>query len=369
MQSPRESFVPPIDPAVVGVSMSAVDSQISELLTCMEALERSLAACTALKGSAAGHSLQDAIVELRGVFQEQSGASTETLTQRNLASGEKRAMSDPARKRSEKELLVECPIECTNEPVGRIMPLSARVDGTTRPLILVAEDNLVNQKVAVLQLKELGYAMDIVANGNEAIAAAASKEYSLILMDCQMPAKDGFEATRAIRRFEKEKSRRVPIIALTASAVEGDRERCLAAGMDDYISKPVTPQKLKEAIERWLPSASVDTHKAIDVEALKREAGDDIAREILEVFMSSSRSILREIEQAICSENTKVVRATLRELSNSSTVLGAKRMAELAEQMDELAVQGRWALVAQGFSGLLSEFDAIDKCIAKTRNT
>ena len=81
--------------------------------------------------------------------------------------------------------------------------------------------------------------------------------------------------------------------------------------------------------------------------------------------MSSNRSILREIEQAICSENLKLTRAALRELSNSSTVLGAKRMAELADQMDELAAQGRWRHVAQGFSALLSELDAIDKCITQ----
>ena len=362
MQSPQETFLALIDPAIAGISLSAIDSQISELLTCMDALERSLAACTAIKGLTPGSSLQDAIAELRSEIQAAGVKVAES--DRKFAAGEKLCMSDTARKGSLRNNELLPLIDCSIETGGRVMPLTLRADGTIRHLVLVAEDNLVNQKVAVLQLKELGYAIDIVANGNEAIAAAAAKEYSLILMDCQMPAKDGFEATRAIRKTEKGKTRRVPIIALTASAVEGDRERCLAAGMDDYISKPVTPQKLKEAIERWLPSASVDTRKAINVQALKLEAGEEIAADILQVFMCSTRSILRELEQAICSENVKLARTALGELNNSSTVLGAIRMAELANQMDELVAEGRWALVAQGFSALLAELNAIDKCIA-----
>src|SRR5206468_7661246 len=101
------------------------------------------------------------------------------------------------------------------------------------PYVLVAEDSPTSQKVALLQLKKLGYSADIANNGQEAVAAAMASPYALILMDCQMPEMDGFEATRAIRTTESTTGNHVPIIGLTAQAMEGDREKCIAAGMDD----------------------------------------------------------------------------------------------------------------------------------------
>jgi two-component system sensor histidine kinase/response regulator len=123
------------------------------------------------------------------------------------------------------------------------------------PKILVSEDSPTSQKVALLQLKKLGYAADIASNGQEAVAAAMAKNYSLIFMDCQMPDMDGFEATKAIRKTEQTTGAHVPIIGLTAQAMEGDRERCLDAGMDDYLSKPATLEKIGQMIDRWLSGA------------------------------------------------------------------------------------------------------------------
>jgi CheY-like chemotaxis protein len=128
---------------------------------------------------------------------------------------------------------------------------------TERPLILVAEDNPVNQHVATRLLARFGCDADMVSSGRAAIDAVSLAEYALILMDCQMPELDGYQATEAIRQQRQElglDTQHLPIIALTASAMPGDRERCLAAGMDDYLSKPIRSDDLARILRRWLPS-------------------------------------------------------------------------------------------------------------------
>jgi CheY-like chemotaxis protein len=124
--------------------------------------------------------------------------------------------------------------------------------GTAR--ILVVEDNRTNQKVAQKMLEGLGYAPEVVANGQLGVDAHAASPYDLILMDCQMPVMDGYEASRAIRGLGPDLNA-VPIIALTANALEGDRDRCLAAGMNDYLTKPLKRDRLRAALEQWLAAA------------------------------------------------------------------------------------------------------------------
>jgi two-component system, sensor histidine kinase and response regulator len=128
--------------------------------------------------------------------------------------------------------------------------------------VLLAEDNIVNQKVATIFLSRLGYDFDVVSNGNQAVAALSNKPYSLVLMDCQMPEMDGYEATGEIRNPESSViNHKIPIIAMTANAMRGDREVCIEAGMDDYLTKPVKPHELRDMLEKWLDHGEPRSHR------------------------------------------------------------------------------------------------------------
>jgi CheY-like chemotaxis protein len=129
-------------------------------------------------------------------------------------------------------------------------------EARSRTRLLVVEDNEVNQLVAVRMLDRLGYRADVAANGIEALEAHTRAPFDAILMDCQMPDMDGYEATRAIRQAEADGRRHTPIIAMTANAMAGDRERCLAAGMDDYLAKPVRRETLEACLRRVLSTAA-----------------------------------------------------------------------------------------------------------------
>jgi CheY-like chemotaxis protein len=136
---------------------------------------------------------------------------------------------------------------------SRALPASTAIRGC----ILVAEDNPVNQRVAKLQVQRLGFEVDVVENGALALEALARKSYSMVLMDCQMPQMDGYEATRELRRRQNG-GRHVPVVAMTANAFAADRDACLQAGMDDYLSKPVELRALEEVLHRWAQPISAD---------------------------------------------------------------------------------------------------------------
>src|SRR5262249_29791387 len=133
-------------------------------------------------------------------------------------------------------------------PVPAMHPHLAAAGAEGKLRVLLAEDNIVNQKVAILMLEKLGCRVDAVANGREALEALTHRAYDLIFMDCQMPDMDGYEATTAIRAQEASRGTHVPIIAMTAAAMANDRERCLQAGMDDYVRKPVNAAVLQEMV-------------------------------------------------------------------------------------------------------------------------
>jgi CheY-like chemotaxis protein/HPt (histidine-containing phosphotransfer) domain-containing protein len=154
--------------------------------------------------------------------------------------------------------------------------------------VLVAEDSPMNQRVALGMLERLGYEGILVANGLEAVEAVQHQRFAAILMDCQMPEMDGFAATAEIRRQEPV-GQHLPIIAMTANAMKGDRERCLEAGMDDYISKPVRFEDLQMALQRWAPRESI----APDLSPVEADGAADVAEPIDERAIASLRATFR----------------------------------------------------------------------------
>jgi CheY-like chemotaxis protein len=217
-------------------------------------------------------------------------------------------------------------------------------------LILLAEDNIVNQKVAARQLQKLGYRADLVANGLEALEALGRIPYDLVLMDCQMPEMDGYEATAEIRRREGSE-KHTPIVAMTANALEGDREKCIAAGMDDYVSKPVKPEDLGEVLGRLLSqggagvkdvaAATVQaTAPPVDMERLHLALGDEPADldDILEVYLAQMSESLEKLALAIESGDAGEVNSIAHNCAGVSANCG---MVALVEPLRELERMGR----------------------------
>jgi len=222
-----------------------------------------------------------------------------------------------------------------------------------QPRILIAEDNAVNQKVAVGLLRKFGYAADVVSDGREAVAASARESYDIILMDCQMPEMDGYEATAEIRRREGE-NKHTTIIAMTANALEGDREKCLAAGMDDYVRKPVKAEELKAALERWngkemqKPDASADAppcaavQNAVDLTVLasfsdefQEEGEEDFVVELIDLFLRDTPLRIEAIKEATINSDTQALRREAHNLKGSCANLGIRQMASLSSELEE----------------------------------
>ena len=205
-------------------------------------------------------------------------------------------------------------------------------------LILVAEDNEVNQKITINMLGKLGFVAHIANNGVEVVEAVDFLSYGLVLMDCQMPVMDGYEATRAIRKAEQATRQRIPIVAMTANALPEDRVRCLEAGMDDYLPKPVSLQSLQALLERWLPGSPVKSAEPVETGAKTEQIGqnpvdlarvqdlfgDDKAtiREIFDIFGTSTAQLLKKLEVAITEKNFENIRSIAHQLAGSGSNLG-----------------------------------------------
>ena len=209
--------------------------------------------------------------------------------------------------------------------------------------VLIAEDNIVNQKVALRMLEKLGCHVEVVVNGLEAVEAAARTAYDCIFMDCQMPEVDGFDATAMIRVDERPTGRRVPIIAMTANAMQEDRERCLQIGMDDYISKPVKSELLLAMLQKWTETSELEPiYLALDEETLAKlkelgeGEGPEFLASIIEMFIQTATTSLDKLYAATRMDDAEAIERVAHTLTSSSTYIGALGMAELCRELQLL---------------------------------
>ncbi len=216
--------------------------------------------------------------------------------------------------------------------------------------ILVAEDNQINQLVAVNMLRKLGYSPDVAGNGREAVRAVSLIPYDLVFMDCHMPVMDGFEATGAIRRLERP-PRRAVIVALTANALQGDRQRCIGAGMDDYLPKPVTQADVEAVIDRWFPAEDdplvVSTDKDLfdssmlgDLQDLRGSDGESIVSQLFMMFREDAPGLIAAMRRHAEENDPARLRETAHLLKGSCRQLGFVRMTALCQKIEDLAGSG-----------------------------
>jgi two-component system sensor histidine kinase/response regulator len=243
-------------------------------------------------------------------------------------------------------------LDTVAEAMGTLEPAAhAPAEASAVPcgahVALVVEDNAVNQHVIEAMLSKRGFEVECARNGREALAMLATHEYELVFMDCQMPEMDGYEATAAVRVREAGTGAHVPIVAMTAHAMKGDRERCLAAGMDDYLSKPLRPDELDAVLERWatgtaaaLPAARADAAPALIDEARVRVFRDDypeIVEQLVALFEDSTPPLLVQLREGAQSGDADAVRGAAHKLKGSCQNIGAGGMAVRAARLEREA--------------------------------
>lgn len=262
--------------------------------------------------------------------------------------------------------------------------------------VLLAEDNPVNVEVAKAMLESLGLEAHCARNGQEALNAVHEGGWDAVLMDCQMPVMDGFAATSEIRRHEREmgRARSLPVIAITANALQGDREACLAAGMDDYLSKPFTQQQLAAVIGRWValplvadrhpddapalevapsmpappvskpapPVSAIDPVNRLALEkirALSRDAGDALVQKVINAYVGDTPRHLQGLRQALGAGDADGIRRIAHGLKSASANIGAARLAMLARDLEQLGRAGSVDGAASLLSEMESEFQSV----------
>jgi CheY-like chemotaxis protein len=271
--------------------------------------------------------------------------------------------------------------------------------------VLVAEDNLVNQAVAVGMLESLGCKADVVKNGKEVLDALIRSSYDIVFMDCQMPEMDGFEATRIARELEKEskirvgkdgpKDRRLIIVALTADALAGVREQCLAAGMDDYLPKPFTKEQLRSLLAAWLPkkdleekgpgaeqkpfkkegtgiaSSPVGEKSPLDgnalnqIRALQRKGAPDLVGQLIQLYLADAPRLKEAMEAAGLRGDGDGLRKAAHTLKSSSANIGALGLADLCRELERIGRQGKLENIEPVLNELEKEYRRVLAALQK----
>jgi signal transduction histidine kinase/HPt (histidine-containing phosphotransfer) domain-containing protein len=253
--------------------------------------------------------------------------------------------------------------------------------------ILLCDDNAINQKVAARILQQIGYQPDLAANGREALAALDRKPYDLVFMDVMMPEMDGLEATRAIRERQKAGTANyhsnIVIIAMTAQAMQGDREKCLAAGMDDYLAKPIRPKDVRAIVERWgVQSAPVEPPAApaseagatapaaeeppVEMDRLKdlTDGSADNMRELVELFFKQTAQQLAQLEAAARANKADDVRRVAHSCAGASATLGMTRLVPMFRDLEKQGASGTLTNATQVCENALREFKIIQQFLA-----
>jgi signal transduction histidine kinase/ligand-binding sensor domain-containing protein/DNA-binding response OmpR family regulator len=240
--------------------------------------------------------------------------------------------------------------------------------------ILVAEDHPVNQRLAVKLLEKLGHRVTVANNGLEVLSLVDGRDFDVVLMDVQMPELNGFEATDAIRVRERGTGRHLPIIAVTAHALKGDRERCLAAGMDGYISKPIAPGELRTTLEGLAGGTQVSAHAAakpvasesvMDRNAALARAGGDLPllKELAGLFCETSPPLMAEIRRAIDAQDANALRNAAHTLKGSIANFSARRAADAAAELEAVGAQKTWERAAELWSVLERELALFNRAL------
>ncbi len=259
--------------------------------------------------------------------------------------------------------------------------------------VLLCDDNAINQKVALRILQQLGYEPDLTANGREALDALERKPYDLIFMDVMMPEMDGLEATRTIRDLQQSSESanfksRIVIVAMTAQAMQGDREKCIAAGMDDYLSKPIRPKDVRAVIERWSsqigspasvpPAAPPATPPAtvaplvaetlpVEMDRLMDLGGGDMEslRELVDLYIKQTTEQLAQLESAIRANQADQVRHVAHSCAGASATLGMKGLVPMLRELERQGKAGQLTNAEQLCADLAREFKRIQDFLVK----
>ena len=264
----------------------------------------------------------------------------------------RRWLTKPVSQRQLSDCLIEFTTAATLAPAAPPAPSLAPTRGLRELRVLVVEDNPVNQAVAMAMLASLSCTCRLSANGREALEAIAQNPYDVVLMDCQMPDMDGFEATRALRAREAAAGApRLPVIALTAHAMEGDREQCIAAGMDTYLAKPYSLQQLEEALQRHLqqrpeekaaPSApAADTsgegldRAALDnIRGLDKTGGGAVLRRVIGIYLKNAPQLVKAMRCAEDAGDAAALGRAAHTLKSSSLNVGGARLGALCREIE-----------------------------------